>query len=595
MFCDLVGSTALTSGLDLEDAREIMLHYQATVSDEVTRFGGFVAKYLGDGVLVDFGYPRAHEDDAERAVRAGLNVLSAITRLRTPAGEALQVRIGVATGQVVIGDLVGEGAAREQAMIGGASNIAARLQSSAAPGSIVVAGSTRRLLADLFDLRPLGPQMIKGFFEPVEARTIAGALMTDTRFEAMHAGTRDADFVGRSQETSRLLARQRQAWQGKGQVVLVCGEPGIGKSRLAAWLCNHVTGEPHRLLRYQCSPYHCDSPLHPFVTQIERAADLQPDESPARKLDKLETVLAASLSDPAAAVPLFAALLAIPFSNRYPSPARSPTRQRHATFMATLDVIAGLPRRPPLLLLLEDAQWADATSVELIGLLCERIRALPILAIITFRPEFEPPWPRLANVTTLVLDRLDQQSVALVIRQVAAGWTLPEDVLQTLVARADGNPLFAEELTKAALEPGSPAERPKVPCVNGSLPLLVVPATLQDSLNGRLDRLAPGKRVAQIAAAIGRDFPYALLSSVAGQNEATLDAALAQLEAAGLIFRSGAAPGATYSFKHALIQDAAYEGTLLAKSPARRQVRRSVRCGSARAGVRQTRRRSGRG
>jgi len=522
MFCDLVGSTALTSKLDPEDTREIMLHYQGAVSGEVIRFGGFVAKYMGDGVLVYFGYPRAHEDDAERAVRAGLKILAAMKRLRTPADEELQVRIGIATGQVVIGDLIGDGAAQERAVIGDASNIAARLQSSAAPGSIVVAGSTRQLLANLFHLRPLGPQAIKGFSEPIEAWTLAGALVTDTRFEAMRAGTRNAVFVGRKLEAGLLLDRQQQAWQGAGQVVLLSGEPGIGKSRLAAWLCDHITGEPHLLLRFQCSPYHRDSPLHPFAIQIERAADLQADDPSAHKLNKLEAVLAMGLPEPAAAVPPFAALLAIPLSDGCPSPALSPARQRQATFIAILDLIEALARRQPVLLLFEDAHWADATSIELIGLMCERVRALRILAIITFRPEVEPPWPQLPNVTRLVLDRLDQDAVISVVRQVAASRDLPEKMLQALVARADGNPLFAEELTKAALEAETLAGHPANRHVNGLPPQPAVPATLQDSLNDRLDRLTPGKEVAQIGAAIGRDFSYALLSRSTARGTRTI-------------------------------------------------------------------------
>jgi class 3 adenylate cyclase len=566
MFCDLVGSTALAARLDPEDMREVMTGYQAAVSSEIVRFGGFVAKYMGDGVLVYFGYPRANEDDAERAARAGLGVLAAVARLRAPGGEALQVRIGVATGQVVMGDVIGEGAARELAVVGDAANVAARLQSLAAPGSVLVASSTRRLLGGLFHLRALGPQALKGLAEPVEVWEILGATAPESRFEAVRTASAHAGLVGRAQEAGLLLDRQRRAWQGEGQVVLVSGEPGIGKSHLAAWLCDQIAAGPHARLRYQCSPYHRDSPLHPLVAQIERVSGIEARDAPAQKLDKLAAAFAATYPDlePAAVVPLFAALLAIPSDGRYAPLRLSPAQQRRDTLAAGLSLIERLARRQPVLLLFEDAHWADATSVELMGSLCERVRGLPVLAIITFRPEFEPPWPKLPHVAALALDRLGEEEVGAVVQGVAHGRTLPEEVLRQLVAKADGNPLFAEELTKAVLESGVLTETPGEERwrLSGNLPPLAVPATLQDSLTARLDRLAPAKAVAQAGAVIGRDFSYALLSSVAGRDEAALGAALAQLEEAGLVLRSGSPPGASYSFKHALIRDAAYEGLL---------------------------------
>jgi len=566
MFCDLVGSTALAARLDPEDMREVMTGYQAAVSSEIVRFDGFVAKYMGDGVLVYFGYPRANEDDAERAARAGLGVLAAVARLRAPGGEALQVRIGVATGQVVMGDVIGEGAARELAVVGDAANVAARLQSLAAPGSVLVAGSTRRLLGGLFHLRALGPQALKGLAEPVEVWEILGATAPESRFEAVRTASAHAGLVGRAQEAGLLLDRQRRAWQGEGQVVLVSGEPGIGKSHLAAWLCDQIAAGPHARLRYQCSPYHRDSPLHPLVAQIERVSGIEARDAPAQKLEKLAAAFAATYPDlePAAVVPLFAALLAIPSDGRYAPLRLSPAQQRRDTLAAGLGLIERLARRQPVLLLFEDAHWADATSVELMGSLCERVRGLPVLAIITFRPEFEPPWPKLPHVAALALDRLGEEEVGAVVQGVAHGRTLPEEVLRQLVAKADGNPLFAEELTKAVLESGVLTETPGEERwrLSGNLPPLAVPATLQDSLTARLDRLAPAKAVAQAGAVIGRDFSYALLSSVAGRDEAALGAALAQLEEAGLVLRSGSPPGASYSFKHALIRDAAYEGLL---------------------------------
>jgi class 3 adenylate cyclase/predicted ATPase len=557
MFCDLVGSTALSVRFDPEELREEIRAYQNTVSAVVTRYDGFVAKYMGDGVLAYFGYPRAHEDDAERAVRAGLEIEAAVTRLETRGAERLAVRIGIATGLVVVGDLVGEGSAQEQAVVGETPNLAARLQALAQPGQIVLASATRRLIGDLFQLRDLGRQAVKGFAEPVEAFVVEGVAMTESRFEA--ARRRLTDLVGRAAESALLRDRLYQAWAGAGQIVLLSGEAGIGKSRLAAHLAAEVANQPHTRLRYQCSLHHRDSVLHPFVVALGRAARLTPEDPPETQLDKLEAILApARIAETA---PLFASLLSIPAGDRYPPLALSAAQQRRLTLAALLDQLEALARQNPVLMLFEDVHWADATSLEVLDLTVERVRALPVLMLITFRPDYEAPWAGLSHVTSIGLDRLAPGEVETLAEHVA-GRALPHEVMAQIVAKTDGVPLFVEELTKAVLESGLLVAGPQGWHLDGPLPPFAIPATLQDSLAARLDRLAPVKEIAQIGAAIGREFSYPLLRAVAGRDEAALRAALVQLEEAELLFRSGHPPDARYTFKHALVQDTAYE-TLL--------------------------------
>jgi class 3 adenylate cyclase/predicted ATPase len=565
MFCDLVGSTALSGKLDPEEMREVIRAYQDACSGPVARYDGFIAKFMGDGVLAYFGFPRAHEDDAERAVTAGLDIVTAVERLRAP--EPLKVRLGIATGLVVVGDLVGEGASQEQAVVGDTPNLAARLQALAEPGTIVVAASTRRLLGDLFKMRNLGRHDLKGFAEPVHAWAVEGLLGSESRFEAMHAA-RLTSFVGREDEIALLLDRKNLAWQGEGQIVLVSGEPGIGKSRIAAALGACIASEPHTRLRFQCSSHHGDSALYPFIAQLERATESHPDDSPERRLDRLEAVLAMGTSRVQAVAPLVAALLSIPFAGRYPPLALSPAQQRRQTLAALLDQFEGLARKQPILLLFEDVHWADPTSIELLDLTVERIRHLPVLAIFTFRPEFEPPWAGLPNVTTLALGRLNQSYVQTMAEQVAGGRRLPAEVMGQIITKTDGIPLFVEELTKAVLEAGILVEHTEGYRLEGPLPPLAIPATLHDSLMARLDRLAPVKEIAQVGAAVGREFSYALLLAVTGRDQASLNAALLQLEEAELLFRTRAPHDARYSFKHALVQDAAYESLL----KSRRQV-----------------------
>jgi class 3 adenylate cyclase/predicted ATPase len=561
MVCDLVGSTAISARLDPEDMCAVIDAYHAACARITLSYEGFVADFRGDGILAYFGYPTAHEDDAERTVRAGLDIIAALAKLETRAVEPLAVRIGIATGLVVVGDRNGKDGLREHALVGDAPNIAARIQVLAEPGMIVLAGTTRRLLGDIFQLRDLGRHEVKGISEPVAAWAVEGVSTFDSRFEAIHmAGL--TDFIGRQAELNFLLARQRLAWKGEGQIALVSGEPGIGKSRLAAALGEHVCDEPHTRLRFQCSPQHINSPLRPFITQLERAAQLKVDDSVEQRLDKLEAVLGLGASQLQEVAPLFATLLSIPYGERYPPLALSPAQQRRRIFAALLDQFESCAGRQPVLLIFEDAHWADATSLELLDLTIERLRRLPVLALLTFRPEFEPPWIGLPNVSTLSLGRLDRDNVESIVARVTCGRALPAEVVKQIVAKTDGNPLFVEELTKAVLESGILVERREGNRFEERLPPLAIPATLQDSLMARLDRLAPVRGIAQIAAAIGREFSYPLIRAVVGGAENTLRQALNQLEQAELVFRRGELPEAVYSFKHALLQDAAYESLL---------------------------------
>ena len=561
MICDLVGSTALSGQLDPEDMRAVIDAYHAACARITLTYDGFLAEFRGDGILAYFGYPLAHEDDAERTVRAGLDIIAAVARLETRAAEPLAVRIGIATGVVVIGDLSREGALREHAVVGETPNLAARVQALAEPGTIVVAASTRRLLGDLFRLRELGRHEVKGIAEPIAAWAVEGVSDSESRFEAVHvAGV--TDLIGREHEIDFLLERKRLAWKGEGQVVLISGEPGIGKSRLAAALVERIVGEAHTRLRYQCSPYHTNSTLRPFIAQLERAAEFKADDTSEQRLDKLEALLAISGSPFEPVAPLFAALLSIPFGERYPPLALSPTQQCRRTLTALLDQFEGLARKQPILLSFEDAQWADTTSLELLDLTIERIRQLPVLAVFTFRPEFEPAWVGLPNVGTLTLGRLDRNDVESMVARVTGGRVLPAEVMKQIVAKTDGNPLFVEELTKTVLEAGILVEEANGYRLDGPLPPLAIPATLQDSLMARLDRLAPVREIGQIAAAIGREFSYSLLRVSVGCDETALKNALAQLEQAELVFRRGEPPEAVYSFKHALVRDVAYESLL---------------------------------
>jgi predicted ATPase/class 3 adenylate cyclase len=557
MFSDLVGSTALSARMDPEDLREVISAYQKCVAETVRRFGGFVAKYMGDGVLVYFGYPQAHEDDAERAVRAGLDLIAAVTGLKTRA--PLQTRVGIATGLVVVGDLIGSGDAQERGIVGETPNLAARLQGVAEPNAVVIAEATRRLLGNLFELEDLGAQELKGITGPVQAWAALRASSAEGRFEALHAGGLTA-LVGREEELELLLRRWAKAKTGEGQVVLLSGEAGIGKSRLTAALLGRLASEPHTRLRYFCSPQHTDSAFYPIISQMKRAAGLAHDDTAQAKLDKLDAVLAqTSTSAPDAA--LFAELLSLPNDGRYPPLDLAPPQRRQKTLEALTSQLAELARRQPVLMIFEDAHWTDPTSLEAFGRTVDRIKTLPVLLIVTFRPEFNAPWVGRSHVTSLTLNRLGEREAAAIIAHLVGNKELPADVMAEIVERTDGIPLFVEEMTKAVLEAeGEGAARQTAAMVPSSA--LAVPASLHASLMARLDRLGRNKEVAQIGAAIGREFSHALLAAVMRKPEAEMGSALDRLIQAGLLFRQGVPPHATYLFKHALVQDAAY-GTLL--------------------------------
>ncbi len=556
MFSDLVGSTALSARMDPEDLREVIAAYQKCVAEAVRRFGGFVAKYMGDGVLVYFGYPQAHEDDAERAVRAGLKLIAAIGDLKT---HALKTRVGIATGLVVVGDLIGSGASQEQAIVGDTPNLAARLQGVAEPNSVVVAESTRKLVGSLFELEDLGPKELKGISGPVRAWVALRPASVEGRFEAMHASGLTY-LVGREEELDLLLRRWSKAKSGEGQVVLLSGEAGIGKSRLTAALLERLASDPHTRLRYFCSPQHTDSALYPVIGQMERAAGFTWDDKPQAKLDKLDAVLAQTSTSTEDAA-LFAEMLSLPNDGRYPALDSAPEQRRQRTLEALTSQLAGLARQQPVLMIFEDAHWVDPTSLEVFGRMVDRIKTLPVLLIVTFRPEFDAPWVGQSHVTSLTLNRLGEREAAAIIARLAGNKALPADVLAEIVERTDGIPLFVEEMTKAVLEAESEGAARRTAAAVPS-PALAVPASLHASLMARLDRLGPAKEVAQIGSAIGREFSHALLASVARKSEAELGSALDRLVQAGLLSRQGVPPQASYLFKHALVQDAAY-GTML--------------------------------
>jgi class 3 adenylate cyclase/predicted ATPase/DNA-binding transcriptional ArsR family regulator len=561
LFCDLVGSTPLGARLDPEEMHGVVRAYQNACSAVLPVYDGYLARFVGDGVLAYFGYPHAHEDDAERAVRAGLDMLSAVSQLKTPTGEALAARVGIATGTVVVGDLIGSGESQQRNVVGDAPNLADRIKGLAEPGTVAIAPSTRRLLGRAFELRELGHQVLKGYAVPIEAWAVVGEAQSESRFEAARTSNL-TDFVGREQELKLLLNRKELAWRGQGQIVLIEGEAGIGKSRLTQVLSERIAGEVHTRLRYQCSPYHSNSALFPFTTQIARAAGVTLADAPEQYLDKLERMLLVGGQVPSALiVPLFAALLSVPLGNRYAPLDLSARQQRSQTFAALLDQLELQARQRPLLIIFEDLHWADATSLELLALAAKRIEQLPVLAILTSRADVASAWTVPTAMTTFSLGRL-QRADALAIVHSIAGQTLPDSLVTTIVERSDGIPLFIEESTKAMLEASSVGGSVDHRVVE-SMEALTVPMSLRDSLMARLDRLSPVKDVAQIASVIGREFSFTLLRAVTGMDEGALQAALGQLEKAGLISssRDGTAEP-TYVFKHALTQEAAYESLL---------------------------------
>ncbi|UWU94302.1 AAA family ATPase [Bradyrhizobium sp. CB1015] len=561
MFCDLVGSTALSARLDPEDIREVMSAYHHRCAEVIGKCGGFVAKYMGDGVLAYFGYPQAHEDDAERAVRCGLALAEAVCRLQTDHGVTLQARIGIATGVVVVGDLIGEGAAQEQGVIGETPNLAARLQTIAGPGQVVIAPSTRRLTGGLFEYRDLGRVILKGLADPIQAWHVLAASAVQSRFEAQHE-TSLAPLVGREEELELLLRRWTQASQGEGRVVLLTGEPGVGKSRLIAALQERLQSQPYVRIRNFCSPQHSDSALYPIINQLERAARFERVDEPEQKLTKLQNLLSPVLPERAADLALLADLLSLPRTGQPGLPEMDPQKRKEKTFDALFAQLRQLEQQQPVLMIYEDVQWIDPTTLELLALTVERAHQMRLLLVISARPEFAPPWPGYAHVTTASLTRLSRREGTMLIKGVAQGRSLPDEVNNQILLRTDGVPLFIEELTKAVLEGGLLRKREHDYVLDGSLAPMTIPTTLHASLMARLDRLNSVRQVAQVGAVLGRQFSHELLHAVAEMPERQLNDALEQLVRAELLFRRGAPPNAQYTFKHALVQDVAYASLL---------------------------------
>jgi predicted ATPase/class 3 adenylate cyclase len=567
MFCDLVDSSALSARLDPEDLRSVIGAYHDCIAEVIAQSEGVIARYMGDGVLAYFGYPQAHEDDAEQATRAGLALVDAVGSLQTDLGTKLQVRIGIATGMVVVGDLTGEGAAKEQAVIGETPNLAARLQQFAEPGMVLISESTHQLTDGYFEYRDLGSVALKGWAEPIPAWQVLGISGVESRFEALHK-TRLTPLIGRDEEIELLMRRWRHAASGEGCVVLLTGEPGIGKSHIALALQERLQAEPHITVRQFCSAHHTNSALYPLIANLERAARFERGETATEKFAKLEALLLQSGVDVDRVVPALANLLSLPLSDRYRLPELSPQKRKEMTLAAFLAQLDALAARQPVFIIFEDAHWADPTSLELLTVTLELVPRLRVLLLITARPEFTPPWPCHAHVTTVSLTRLNRRSGAALVQCVTAGKTLPEEVMDQILSRTDGVPLFIEELTKAVLETGLLQERDDRYMLSRPLPSMAIPTTLNASLMARLDRLAPVKDVAQIGAVVGREFSYELLSAVSGLPRQRLEEALAQLVRAELIFCRGEIPRAVYTFKHALVRDAAEAGLLRSRRAA---------------------------
>jgi class 3 adenylate cyclase/DNA-binding SARP family transcriptional activator/predicted ATPase len=557
LVCNMVGSASFSGGLDPEDMHDLTAAFHRAIADVVARFDGFVAQYLGDGVRIYFGYPAAHELDAERAVRAGLAIVDAVGTLKAASDATLRARVGIATGLVVVGEQLRICDTRQHVAIGEAPTLAGHLQAAASPGEIVIAASTRRLVRKMFDCRALPAVEVNG--QPIEAWQVRGETAGISRFEARREGAL-TPLAGRQEEIDLLRRRWDQAKAGEGRVVLLSGEPGIGKSRLAVALGERLAGEPNTRLRYFCSPQHTDSALSPIIGQMERAAALAHDDSPQARLDKLDAMLART-STPIVDAALFAEMLSLPNDGRYPALELPPRQRRQKTLEAFIFQVEARTRQNPVLMIFEDAHWTDPTSLEALDRLLSRIATLRALLIVTSRPEFAPSWTGQPHVTVLTINRLAQREVGVMIDGLVGNRPLPASTRQDIIERTDGIPLFVEEMTKAVLEAESQgAAEPMTAAIPS--PATVVPASLHASLMARLDRLGTAKEMAQIGAAIGREFSHALLGAVMRKPEAELAGALDRLIVAGLLFRQGMPPHATYLFKHALVQDAAY-GTLL--------------------------------
>jgi TOMM system kinase/cyclase fusion protein len=587
LFCDLVDSTPLARQLDPEELREVVRAYQDTCAKVIARFEGHIAQYLGDGLLVYFGYPLAHEDDAQRAVRAGLGMIEAVGQLNTrlaqeglcraeaeqaarnPAptqsrqrGVHLAVRLGVHTGLVVVGE-VGGGTRQEQLALGETPNLAARLQGIAAPNTLVISTATYQLLGGFFACQSLGTPLLRGFAEPLEVYQVLSESTARSRLDVA-GSTGLTPLVGREQEVGLLLERWAQVKDGFGQVVLLSGEAGIGKSRLVQVLQEHVATEPQAWLTpCQCSPYYQNTALYPIIDLLERVVlHFDREESPQHRLSKLEGFLVQHGLPLAEAVPLFAALLSLPLTTDYAPLNLPPAQQKQKTLQALLTILLRIAAQQPVLFVMEDLHWVDPTTLELLSLLVDQGPTARILVLLTFRPDFSPPWTGRAHLIQVTLPRLPRRQAIAMTDQVAHGKALPAEVVEQVVAKTDGVPLFVEELTKMVLESGLLQERADRYELTGPLPPLAIPATLHDSLMARLDRLATVKGLAQLGATLGREFSYELLQAVSPWDEETLRRGLQQLMEAEFLYQQGLPPQATYLFKHALIQDTAYQSLL---------------------------------
>jgi predicted ATPase/class 3 adenylate cyclase len=566
LFCDLVDSTVLASQLDPEEWREVVRAYQATCAAVIQRYDGHIAQYLGDGLLVYFGYPQAHEDDAQRAVRAGLGMVTAIGQLNTRLGQergiSLFVRLGCHTGVVVVGE-VGGGPRPEQLALGETPNVAARLQGIAAPNTLVISAATSQLLGGFFAYQSLGIPLLKGVPQPLEVYQVLYESMARSRLEAA-GNTGLTPLVGRESEVALLRERWVQVKDGLGQVVLLSGEAGIGKSRLVQVLTEQVASEPQSWLTpCQCSPYYQNSALYPMIELLERVAlRFDREESSQQKLNKLEGFLVQYGLPLAEAVPLFAALLSLPLGPNYVPLTLSPEQRKQHTLHALLTILLRIAAQQPVLFVMEDLHWVDPSTLEFLSLLVDQGPTARILALCTFRPDFSPPWTGRSHVTQVTLPRLPRRQAAEMTGRVAHGKVLPPEVVEQVVAKTDGVPLFVEELTKMVLESGLVQEQEARYALTGPLPPLAIPTTLHDSLMARLDRLASVKALAQLGATLGREFSYELLQAVSLWDEATMHRGLQQLVAAEFLYQQGLPPQATYRFKHALIQEAAYQSLL---------------------------------
>jgi class 3 adenylate cyclase/predicted ATPase len=563
LFCDLVASTALSRQLDPEDYRAAVRAYQAACAPVIERFGGHIAQYLGDGLLVYFGYPLAHEDDAQRAVRAGLAMLEAMgalaTRLEQQHGVRLAIRVGMHTGPVVVGEM-GAGGRREQLALGETPNVAARLESLAAPNTMVISAALHHLVQGYFVCEDLGAHALKGVDTPLQVYRVLGESGAQSRLDVPSARGL-TPLVGREAEVTLLLDRWAQVKDGLGQVILLSGEAGIGKSRLVQVLKDHLVGEPHTRLECRCLPYYTNSALYPVIDLWQRELRFETIEAPTDKLRQLAQMLAQYRLPLAETVPLFAALLSLP-EDRYPALALTPQQQKQQTLEALLALLVARAVQEPVLLIVEDLHWVDPSTLEFLSLLVEQGPTARILMLCPFRPQFSPPWPLRAHIAQLALTRLPRPQVGRMVTAVAGAKAVPAEVVQQIVTKSDGVPLFVEELTKLVLASDWLREHEEHYTLTGPLPSLAIPATLQDALMARLDQLGSAKAVAQQGATIGREFTYELLRAVAPMDELELWRGLVQLVRAEVLYQRGALPQATYLFKHALIQEAAYQSLL---------------------------------